>query len=87
MTLHSNGVRLVSSRRLILPALALLGAALLVALADAAAAQEAASTVGGQNLRPYRFLFVAYALAWILVMGWVVSVGRRLSRLDRRLRD
>jgi CcmD family protein len=39
----------------------------------------------GQNLRAYRFVFIAYALVWILVFGWVVSVGRRLARLERRL--
>lgn len=44
--------------------------------------------VGGAaspNLRAYRFVFIAYALAWIFVFGWVVSVGRRLARLERRL--
>ena len=39
----------------------------------------------GQNLRAYRFVFIAYALAWVFVFGWVVSVGRRLSKLERRL--
>lgn len=39
----------------------------------------------GQSLRAYRFVFIAYALAWIFVLGWVVSVGRRLARLERRL--
>ena len=39
----------------------------------------------GQNLRAYRFVFIAYALAWVFVFGWVVSVGRRLARLERRL--
>jgi CcmD family protein len=51
-------------------------------------AQE--GTPGGaasQNMRAYRFVFIAYALAWILVFGWVVSVGRRLARLERRLGD
>lgn len=41
----------------------------------------------GQSLRAYRFVFIAYALAWILVFGWVVSVGRRLARLERRLEE
>lgn len=43
------------------------------------------NAVGAQNLRPYHFLFLAYALAWILVFGWVVSIGRRISRLSQRL--
>ena len=39
----------------------------------------------GQSLRPYRFVFYAYAIAWLLVFGWVVSVARRMSSLERRL--
>jgi len=38
-------------------------------------------------MRPYRFVFIAYAIAWILVFGWVLSVARRLSRLARRLEE
>lgn len=45
------------------------------------------SDVGAQNLRPYHFLFIAYALAWLLVFGWVVSVARRLARVEKRLED
>jgi CcmD family protein len=43
------------------------------------------STVGAQTLRPYHFVFIAYTLAWILVLGWVVAVARRLARLEKRL--
>lgn len=43
--------------------------------------------VASQSLRAYHFVFVAYALAWILVLGWVVTVARRLARLARRLED
>ncbi|HSG09539.1 MAG TPA: CcmD family protein [Longimicrobiales bacterium] len=39
----------------------------------------------GQNLRAYRFVFLAYAILWVLVFGWVASVGRRLAKLERRL--
>ncbi|MGD8319621.1 MAG: CcmD family protein [Gemmatimonadota bacterium] len=41
--------------------------------------------MASQTLRPYRFVFIAYAIVWMLVLGWVISVGRRLSRLGRRL--
>jgi len=41
--------------------------------------------LAGQSLRPYQFVFLAYALAWVFVLGWVVSVARRLARLERRL--
>jgi hypothetical protein len=58
---------------------------LLVALP--AVGQEAlpGSGLAGQSLRPYRFVFIAYALAWALVLGWVVAVARRLGRLERHL--
>ena len=64
------------------PALALL----LVAVP--AFAQETAlpgSSVAGQSLRPYAFVFIAYAIAWVFVLGWVISVARRMSGLARRL--
>jgi CcmD family protein len=43
--------------------------------------------LGGQSMQPYRFVFIAYAIAWVFVLGWIVSVARRLSRLSRRLGD
>lgn len=43
--------------------------------------------MASQSLRAYRFVFIAYALAWILVFGWVLTVSLKLSRLARRLED
>jgi CcmD family protein len=40
---------------------------------------------GGQNLRAYHFVFLAYAIAWLLIFAWIVSVARRLARLEKRL--
>lgn len=54
-------------------------------LAQQSGALPGAGGLGAQNLRPYHFLFFAYALAWILVLGWVISIGRRISRLSERL--
>jgi hypothetical protein len=28
-------------------------------------------------------MFIAYALAWLLVLAWAVSIGRRLARVRR----
>ncbi|MEJ2205944.1 MAG: CcmD family protein [Gemmatimonadota bacterium] len=59
-----------------------------LALAAPAVAQEAAlpgSDAAGQSLRPYAFVFVAYAILWVFVFGWLVAVARRLARLERRL--
>lgn len=67
-----------------------LAALILIVLALPAIAQEGAlpsSGLAGQSLRPYRFVFLAYAIAWLLVLGWVVSVARRAGSLSRRLRD
>ncbi len=41
-----------------------------------------AGELARQSLRPYGHVFIAYALAWALVLGWVVSLGRRWSRLE-----
>jgi CcmD family protein len=53
-----------------------------VPLADLAA-QSGASGVGG--LRAYWHVFIAYAIVILLVLGWVVSIGRRLKDIQDRL--
>lgn len=56
--------------------------------ASPAVAQEGAFPGGGlaeQSLRPYAFVFIAYAVLWVFVFGWLVAVARRLARLERRL--
>ncbi len=63
---------------------------LLVAHATSLVAQERGlpgTTLAEQSLRPYSFVFIAYAIAWALVFGWVVSVARRASGLARRLEE
>jgi CcmD family protein len=35
--------------------------------------------------RPYWHVFAAYAVAMILIGGWVVSIARRLGRIERRI--
>jgi CcmD family protein len=61
--------------------------ALVLVQAPLAAQAVPGGGVAGQDMRPYRFVFIAYALIWILVFGWVVSVGRRLAKLERRLEE
>jgi len=51
------------------------------------AAQTEGQTLASQNLRGYWHVFVAYLLAWALVLGWLVSVARRLARVERSLEE
>lgn len=55
----------------------------------AVSAQEASSlpgtTVGAQSLKPYWHVFIAYTIVIVLVFGWVISIGRRLRGVEKRL--
>jgi len=47
---------------------------------------QEAGALGRQTLgRPYWHVFAAYAVAWVLVFGWVISMARRLRRVEERL--
>jgi CcmD family protein len=64
--------------------------AMLLVFAGVTAAQESgafpqAGAMGQQSLRPYWHVFIAYAIAVVFILGWVVSIARRLSALERRL--
>lgn len=64
--------------------------ALAVLAAAPAWAQDPALPAAGmaqQSLRPYWHVFIAYAIAIVLVLGWVVSISRRLREVEERLRD
>lgn len=53
-------------------------------------AQDAAMPAAGmarQSLRPYWHVFIAYAIAIILVLVWVVSISRRLRDVEDRLEE
>ena len=60
---------------------------LLVAVgASALGAQELpGSGMATQSLRPYWHVFIAYAIAIVVVLGWVISIGRRLRDVEERL--
>lgn len=71
---------------------ALIGSLPLILLAvatPALAAQEISglppSTMGAQSLRPYWHVFIAYAIAIVMVLGWVISIGRRLKNVEEKL--
>jgi len=65
------------------------GVGLAVAFAFGAALLSAQELPGNalatQSLRPYWHVFIAYAIAIALVLGWVISIGRRLRDVEERL--
>ena len=65
------------------------GAASLARAAVEVAAQQAGALPGeqlaSQNLRPYWLVFIAYAIAIVLVMVWAGSIARRLKEVEGRL--
>lgn len=76
-------------RRFLLMTIPLL-AFVLILVAAPLVAQESSlpgTELASQSLRPYRFVFYAYALAWVMVLGWVVSVARRAMGLAKRLQN
>jgi hypothetical protein len=43
--------------------------------------------LASQSLRPYWHVFLAYTVVLVLVLGWVISIGRRLRDVEERLGD
>jgi hypothetical protein len=43
--------------------------------------------LGAQNLRGYTHMFIAYFLAWAVILGWIVSIARRLGRVQKALEE
>jgi CcmD family protein len=75
--------RIANPVRWVVP-IGVLGVLLTVGAADLfAQTSGAAAGVGG--LRAYWHVFIAYAIVILLVLGWVVSIGRRLKDIQQRL--
>ncbi len=67
---------------------ALLPVILLAATASVLVAQGAPpGQLASQSLRPYWHVFIAYVIAIVLVLGWVISIGRRLRDVEERIGD
>ncbi len=69
----------------------LLALTLLVAfLPEAVQAQSGLpdpNVLASQNLRGYTHMFIAYFIAWGLIFGWVVSIARRMGRVEQALKE
>ena len=58
----------------------------LVHAMPAGAWAQSGAPLGSQTLGPaYWNVFVAYAIAWLLVLGWLIAMFRRLGRVEERL--
>ena len=80
-------IRLRTAVLVVLPML-VLAAGLAVAAPEVVAQQGQAmpqSGLASQSLRPYWHVFIAYTIAIVLVLGWVISIGRRLREVEERL--
>jgi hypothetical protein len=63
--------------------LGVVSALMLVRATDLLAQEtELPDRVARGSLRPYWHVFAAYAVAWLILFGWVVSIARRFARLD-----
>jgi len=66
----------------------LLAFALLIpGLAEAQSGLPDTSALASQNLRGYTHMFIAYFIAWGMILGWVVSIARRLGRVEKALKN
>ena len=57
----------------------------LLAIGAAAVSAQTGAAAGVGGLRAYWHVFIAYAIVILLVLGWVVSIGRRLKDIQQRL--
>ena len=60
---------------------------LLPELARAQGGLPDASALASQNLRGYTHMFIAYFIAWGMILGWIVSIARRLGRIEKALQE
>lgn len=61
--------------------------ALLLAVASSPVAAQATSANAIGGLRAYWHVFIAYAVVIVLVLGWVISIARRLKDVEQRLAE
>lgn len=79
-----------TARRIVRSLFALAGLATLALAASALPhellAQAAQNTPGPpREMRQFWHVFIAYAIAWLLVFVWILTILRRIRRVDDRL--
>ena len=45
------------------------------------------NALANQTLRGHTQMFIAYFIAWGIILGWVVSIARRLGRVEKALNE
>ena len=65
----------------------LLFGAILPELSQAQGGLPDPNALASQNLEGYNYMFIAYFIAWALILGWVVSIARRLGRVESALKQ
>ena len=61
--------------------------ALLPQFAQAQGGLADPQAIASQNLRGYNHMFIAYFIAWAIIAGWIISIARRLGRVEKALRE
>jgi CcmD family protein len=56
-------------------------------LLHAQSGMPGSQSLGEQSLRAYTHVFIAYTIAWAIILGWAVSLGRRLGKIQRAFED
>jgi CcmD family protein len=58
---------------------------LLLAISFSAVAAQSSGAAGVGGLRAYWHVFIAYTIVIVAVLGWVISIGKRLKDVQDRL--
>jgi CcmD family protein len=56
-------------------------------VAGASVAAQVPGAAGLREMRHFWHVFIAYAIAWILIFGWLFSIVKRLRIVEERLKD
>ncbi len=77
--------RSVRFRRALAATLVLLVALFVASATPDGLSAQATAEAGAREMRHFWHVFVAYAAAWILILGWVWSIVRCLRRVEDKL--
>ena len=85
MNLDQPGPRSDRSMRRLVPFVGLALVAVLACVVPADLVAQETPTATRLEMRHFWHVFIAYALAWIILFGWVLSILKRFRRVEERL--